>query len=171
MTLAAISRGHWPSLLGAWLHFEVSFMVWLLVGALGIVISEDFQLNPTQKGLLVAVPLLGGALLRVVVGPMADRYGAKRVGLGILWLEVAALVLGWKAGTSYLHMLAIGLVLGVAGASFAIALPIASQAYPRKHQGLAMGIAAVGNSGVLLATFFAPRLAEIFGWRGTFGRS
>jgi len=169
MILASLSRGHWPSLIGAWLHFEVSFMVWLLVGALGIAISEDFHLTPTQKGLLVAFPLLGGALLRVVVGPMADRYGPKQVGLGILWLEVAALVMGWTVGTSYLHMLAIGLLLGFAGASFAIALPIASHAYPPKHQGLAMGIAAIGNSGVLLATFFAPRMAEIWGWRGTFG--
>ena len=161
--------GHWPSLLGAWLHFEVSFMVWLLIGALGIAIAQEFDLSATQKGFLVGVPLLGGALLRIVVGPFADQFGAKRVGLGILGLEIVALLLGWHFGESYFHMLGVGLLLGFAGASFAIALPIASQAYPPEHQGLAMGVAAIGNSGVLLATFFGPRIANLIGWHGTFG--
>lgn len=144
-------------------------MVWLLVGALGVAISIDFSLTATEKGILVAVPLLGGALLRVVVGPLADHLGPKTVGLYLSGLQIIALLLGWVWGTSYYTMLVIGLFLGFAGASFAIALPIASQAYPPSHQGLAMGIAAVGNSGVLLAAFFAPRLAEWVGWHNTFG--
>ena len=73
----ALRTGHWPSLLGAWLHFEVSFMVWLLIGALGVLIAEDFGLTPSQKGLLVAVALLSGALLRILVGASCDRYGTK----------------------------------------------------------------------------------------------
>lgn len=167
--IRALKAGHWPSLIGAWLHFEVSFMVWLLIGALGVAISEEFSLSPTAKGFLVATPLLGGALLRIVVGPLADHFGPKKIGLGILGCEVLALFLGWTAGTSYLFLVGIGFLLGFAGASFAIALPIASQAYPPEHQGLAMGVAAIGNSGVLLATFFAPRLADLFGWHATFG--
>ena len=147
----------------------MSFVVWLLIGALGIAIAQDFALSATQKGLLVAIPLLGGALLRIVVGPFTDQFGAKRVGLGILWIEVVALSLGWLFGHSYAQMLGIGLLLGAAGASFAVALPVASRAYPSQHQGLAMGIAATGNSGVLLATFFAPRLAAHVGWHGVFG--
>ena len=166
---SALKSGHWPSLFGAWLHFEVSFVVWLLIGALGIAIAEDFALSATQKGLLVATPLLGGALLRIVVGPFTDQFGAKRVGLGILGIEVVALVLGWLFGQSYAQMVGVGLLLGTAGASFAVALPVASRAYPSQHQGLAMGIAATGNSGVLLATFFAPRLAAHVGWHGVFG--
>ncbi len=169
MRLQALKDGHWPSLLGAWLHFEVSFMVWLLVGALGVAIAQDFDLSATQKGFLVGVPLLGGALLRMVVGPFADQFGAKRVGMALLGLEVVALVLGWLFGQNYFHMLGVGLLLGFAGASFAIALPLASRAYPPERQGLAMGVAAIGNSGVLLATFFGPRIAELIGWHGTFG--
>lgn len=169
MRLKALKDGHWPSLLGAWLHFEVSFMVWLLIGALGVAIAAEFNLSATQKGFLVGVPLLGGALLRIVVGPFADQFGAKRVGLGILALEVVALSLGWLYGKNYFHMLGVGLLLGFAGASFAIALPIASQSYPPERQGLAMGVAAIGNSGVLLATFFGPRIADSIGWHGTFG--
>ena len=165
----ALKSGHWPSLLGALLHFEVSCIVWLLIGALGIAIAQDFALSATQKGLLVAVPLLGGALLRIVVGPFTDQFGAKRVGLGILWIELVALALGWLFGQSFAQMVGIGLLLGAAGASFAVALPVASRAYPSQHQGLAMGIAGIGNSGILLVTLFAPRLAAHVGWHGVFG--
>ena len=45
----ALKRGHWPSLAGAWLHFEVSFMSWLLIGSLGVSIAEEFGLSATQK--------------------------------------------------------------------------------------------------------------------------
>ena len=164
----ALRSGHWPSLLGAWLHFEVSFVVWLLVGALSIPISEEFGLSAFQKGLLVGIPLLGGSILRVVVGPLSDWVGAKTVGLAILVLEAIALLLGWHWGTSFGEILVVGLLLGIAGASFAVALPVASQAYPAAHQGLAMGVAAVGNSGVLLASLFAPRLAALYGWHQVF---
>ena len=166
---SAIRSGHWPSLLGAWLHFEVSFMVWLLIGALGVSISEDFGLSATQKGFLVALPLLGGALLRVVVGFCSDQYGTKNTGILLLACELVAVAWGWVGATSYGQILAIGLLLGVAGASFAVALPIASYAYPPSHQGLAMGIAAAGNSGTVLAMLFAPRLGQIVGWHGVFG--
>ena len=165
----AIQSGHWPSLLGAWLHFEVSFMVWLLIGALAVSISEDFGLTATQKGLLVAVPLLGGALLRIVVGLCSDQYGTKNTGTVLLLCELIAVTWGWQGATSYGQILAAGLLLGVAGASFAVALPIASYAYPPMHQGLAMGIAAAGNSGTVLAMLFAPRLGEMVGWHGVFG--
>ncbi len=143
-------------------------MVWLLVGALSIPISEEFGLSAFQKGLLVGVPLLGGSILRIVVGPLGDWAGAKTVGLGILALEAIALLLGWQWGTSFGEIVVVGLILGIAGASFAIALPVASQAYPAAHQGLAMGVAAVGNSGVLLASLFAPRLAALYGWHQVF---
>ncbi len=143
-------------------------MVWLLVGALSIPISEEFGLSAFQKGLLVGIPLLGGAILRIVVGPLGDWIGAKTVGLAILMLEAIALLLGWQWGTSFGEIVIIGLILGIAGASFAIALPVASQAYPTAHQGLAMGVAAVGNSGVLLASLFAPRLAALYGWHQVF---
>lgn len=167
--IGALRGGHWPSLAGAWLHFEVSFMAWLLIGALGLSIAAEFRLTATQKGLLVAVPLLGGALLRVVVGASSDRFGPKAIGLALLGCESLALVWGWLDATSYLQMLGVGLLLGAAGASFAVALPLASRAYPPAHQGLAMGIAASGNSGSVLAMFFAPRLGQLVGWHGVFG--
>ena len=167
--LQALQRGHWPTLMGAWLHFEVSFMVWLLIGALSIPISEEFGLTATQKGFLVGFPLLGGAILRIVVGPLADQFGAKVLGLGILGMEGLALFWGWQGGRSLEAMYGVGILLGFAGSSFAIALPLASQAYPPAVQGLAMGLAALGNSGVFLTSLIAPRLAQHMEWSQVFG--
>ncbi len=167
--MQALRAGHWPSLFGAWLHFEVSFVVWLLVGALGVLIAQEFGLNASEKGLLVAVPLLGGALLRIGIGLCTDRFGAKRTGMGLLIGQALAVLWGWLGATTYMQVLGVGLLLGVAGASFAVALPLASRAYPPAHQGFAMGVAASGNSGVVLAAFFAPRLGEVIGWHGVFG--
>lgn len=164
-----LKSGHWPSLAGAWLHFEVSFMTWLLIGSLGVSISEEFGLSATQKGLLVACPLLSGALLRIFVGLSSDRLGAKVTGLYLLMGEMGALLWGWLGGGNFIQLLGVGFLLGVAGASFAVALPIASRAYPPAYQGLAMGIAASANSGTVLAMFLAPRLADLVGWHGVFG--
>jgi NNP family nitrate/nitrite transporter-like MFS transporter len=144
-------------------------MVWLMVGALGIMIAEDFGLTATQKGLLVTVPLLSGALLRLPIGMCSDRFGPKPVGLVLLAGELIAVCWGWLGATSYLSTLGAGLCLGVAGASFAVAMPLASRAYPPAHRGLAMGVAASANGGVVLAVFFAPRLGESVGWHGVFG--
>jgi NNP family nitrate/nitrite transporter-like MFS transporter len=82
---------------------------------------------------------------------------------------MGAVAWGWLGATSYLQMLGVGLLLGVAGASFAVALPVASRAYPPAHQGLSMGVAASANSGTVLAMFFAPRLSQLVGWHSVFG--
>jgi NNP family nitrate/nitrite transporter-like MFS transporter len=151
------------------MHFEVSFVVWLLIGALGVLIADEFRLTATQKGFLVAVPLLSGALLRVPVGWWSDCYGAKLTGLAILVCELIALLWGGLGATTYRELLGVGLLLGVAGASFAVALPLASRVYPPAHQGLVMGLVASGNSGTVLAAFFAPRLGQVIGWHGVMG--
>ncbi len=164
-----VRSGHWPSLAGAWLHFECSFMLWLLIGALGVPIAQEFGLSATHKGLLVAMPILAGALLRIPVGLLSDRSGPKRVGVALLVCQAAALLWGWQGAESYRAVLAMGLLLGTAGASVAVALPVAARAYPAAHQGLAMGIAASANSGTVLAMFLAPRMADLVGWHGVFG--
>src|SRR5262249_58338189 len=110
------------------------------------------------KGLLVAVPILGGAVLRLVLGVMTDRWGAKRTGVIGMLVTAVPLLLGWLWVSTYEQALLVGALLGVAGASFAAALPLASRWYPPQYQGLAMGIAGAGNSGTALATLFAPLL-------------
>jgi len=161
--------GHTPSLVAALVHFDVSFMVWVLLGALGAYVAKDLGLSAAQKGLMVAVPALGGACFRLIVGPLSDRAGTKRTGLTTMALTLVPLTWGWLAGGNYAQVLGIGVLLGVAGASFAVALPLASRWYPPEHQGLALGIAGAGNSGTLIAALAAPRLAEHVGWHGAFG--
>jgi MFS transporter, NNP family, nitrate/nitrite transporter len=161
--------GHWPTLVCAFLYFDVSFMVWVLFGALANSIVPELGLSAAERGLLVAVPILGGAVLRLVLGYLTDRIGARRTGLCGIILTLLPLSLVWLVADSYGTLLAVGLMLGVAGASFAAALPLASRWYPPQYQGLAMGIAGAGNSGTALATFFGPRLAEAIGWHAVFG--
>jgi NNP family nitrate/nitrite transporter-like MFS transporter len=161
--------GHTPTLLSAFLYFDISFMVWVLLGALANSIVPEFGLSDSQKGLMVAVPLLGGAVLRLALGVLTDRIGARRTGILGLSLTAIPLMLGWLWADSFSKVLLVGLLLGVAGASFAAALPLASRWYPPQYQGLAMGIAGAGNSGTALATFFGPRLAQVWGWHAVFG--
>ncbi|MBX9677141.1 MAG: MFS transporter [Gemmataceae bacterium] len=158
-----LKTGHTPTLLCAFLYFDMSFMVWVLMGALANSIVPDLQLTEAQRGLMVATPLLGGAVLRLLLGLLSDRIGSRKTAMLGMLLTVVPLLMGWLWADSYEKVLVVGLLLGVAGASFAVALPLASRWYPPKYQGLAMGIAGAGNSGTAIATFFAPRLAELTG--------
>jgi NNP family nitrate/nitrite transporter-like MFS transporter len=162
--------GHKPSLFAAFLYFDLSFMVWVMLGPLGVQIAKDLALSPAQKGLMVATPVLAGALLRIVIGILVDHLKPKRAGLIAQLVVIAGLAWAWYFGLhSYREVLLLGLFLGMAGASFAVALPLASRWYPPEHQGTALGIAGAGNSGTVLAALFAPGLAVLFGWNNVFG--
>ncbi len=165
--------GHFPTLICAFLYFDVSFMVWVLIGSLGVSISAHLGFDPVadaaKKGLMVAVPLLGGSLLRLVLGLLTDYIGGRRTALLGMTLTAIPLLLGWLWANSFPEILLVGMLLGVAGASFAAALPLASRWYPPEYQGLAMGIAGAGNSGTALATLFGPILARWLGWHAVFG--
>jgi len=167
--LTAVRSGHWPTLLGAWLHLTISFMVWLLIGALGVLIADTFRLTATEKVMAVAIPLLSGAFLRVIAGWSCDWVGAKRTGVAVLICELIAVLWGWLGIHSYAELMLVGLCLGIGGASFAVALPLAGRAYPPVHRGLALGLAASGNVGTVFIMFCAPRWGAIIGWQHVFG--
>lgn len=165
-----LKAGHLPTLFAAFLYFDLSFMAWVLLGPLGVAISKQLQLDPGHKGLMVATPVLAGAVLRVVIGVLVDRYKPKRVGIGAQIVVIAGLIGAWLIGIdSFAATLVVGGVLGLAGASFAVALPLASSWYPPEHQGTALGLAGAGNSGTVLAALFAPGLALAFGWQNVIG--
>ena len=162
--------GHAPTLLAAFLYFDLSFMVWVVLGPLGVQIAKDLDLNAGQKGLMVATPVLAGALLRVVMGVLVDHLKPKMAGAMGQVIVIVALLIAWYFGVhTYSQVLTLGIFLGVAGASFAVALPLASRWYPPEHQGTALGIAGAGNSGTVLAALFAPSLAVAFGWQNVIG--
>lgn len=162
--------GHTPTLLASFFYFDLSFMVWVLLGPLAIQISSDLALTSTQKGLMVATPLLAGALLRIVMGLLVDHLKPKKAGLIGQVIVILGLAWAWLSNiNSYEQMLILGVILGVAGSAFAVALPLASRWYPPEHQGTALGIAGAGNSGTAFAALFAPGLALAFGWQNVFG--
>jgi MFS transporter, NNP family, nitrate/nitrite transporter len=162
--------GHWPTLLTAFLYFDFSFMVWTVLGPLGAGIGEALHLSPEQKGLMVAMPILSGALLRILLGLLVDRIGAKMTGILAQIVVMAGLLGAWTLGLPHFAgTLILGLVLGFAGASFAVALPQAGRWYPPNMQGVVMGLAGAGNVGVVLDSLIAPRIAQAYGWQAVFG--
>ncbi|HEV8443551.1 MAG TPA: nitrate/nitrite transporter, partial [Steroidobacteraceae bacterium] len=165
-----LKAGHFPTLLAAFFYFDMSFMVWVMLGPLAVQMSADLGLSPAQKGFLVAVPVLAGALLRVVNGILVDRLKPKRAGIIGQVVVILGLAIAWMVGIhSYQGALGLGVILGVAGASFAIALPLASRWYPPQYQGTALGIAGAGNSGTVFAALLAPGIAAAIGWQNVVG--
>jgi MFS transporter, NNP family, nitrate/nitrite transporter len=164
-----VRSGHWPTLFASFLYFDFCFAVWVLNGAMGPFISEAFSLSPAQKGFMISVPILAGALMRFPLGVLAQYIGRKNAAMVEMSLIVAALVFGYVFVDSYDSVLAMGVLLGIAGASFGVALSLGSGWYPPRYKGLAMGIAGAGNSGTVLAVLFAPPLAVKFGWQSVYG--
>ncbi|MEF8721957.1 MAG: nitrate/nitrite transporter [Candidatus Accumulibacter meliphilus] len=162
--------GHRPTLIASFLYFDMAFMVWVMLGPLGVQIASDLHLTHAQKGMMVATPVLAGALLRIVMGLMVDHLKPKLAGAIGQVTVMVSLFFAWYFGVhSYEQTLILGVFLGVAGASFAVALPLASRWYPPEHQGTALGIAGAGNSGTALAALIAPSLAIAYGWTNVFG--
>jgi NNP family nitrate/nitrite transporter-like MFS transporter len=157
-------KGSVATVIASFLHFDMSFTIWVLLGSLGIFITKDLRLSPAQQGLMVAIPILSGSLLRVPMGLLSDRFGGKRIGVSMLLFLFLPLLLGWLVRVNLPVILCIGLMLGVAGASFAVALPLASRWYQLEKQGLVLGICAAGNMGTVIANLFAPTLAKAYGW-------
>jgi NNP family nitrate/nitrite transporter-like MFS transporter len=170
MKAGFLKAGHLPTLFASFLYFDLSFMVWVMLGPLAVLIARDIGLNAAQKGLMVATPVLAGAFLRIGAGMLAQHVGPKRAGIVAQTVVIVALAAAWLIGLeTFPQMLLLGGALGVAGASFAVALPLTSQWYPPEHQGTALGIAGAGNSGTVLAALFAPGLAALYGWRDVLG--
>jgi NNP family nitrate/nitrite transporter-like MFS transporter len=161
--------GHPPTLLAAFLYFDFSFAVWVLNGAMGPFISEAFHLSPAQIGLMVSVPTLAGAFMRFPLGVISQYIGRKNAAIVEMSAIVVALLYGFFLVHTFNHVLAMGVLLGIAGASFGVALSLGSGWFPKEYKGLAMGIAGAGNSGTAIAALFAPRLATQYGWQHVYG--
>lgn len=165
-----LKSGHKPTLLSAFVYSDMSFMAWVLLGPLAVHIGQDLELSAEQQYSLVALPLLAGALLRLPVGVLVDRYGPRRTGLWCQVLVITALALAYVFEIHAIGSLyALGIALGLAGTSMAVALPLVSRWYPDQYQGLALGVAGAAGSGTVFAALFAPALAQAFGWRAVLG--
>jgi NNP family nitrate/nitrite transporter-like MFS transporter len=169
-------QGNATTLFMAFLYFDMSFMVWTMLGPLSTEIAEALALTghimtAGEKATLLSLPILSGAILRIVLGFGVDKLGAKMTALISQSIVIAALLTAYLQGNdiTYNQLLIVALGLGFAGASFAVALPQAGQWYPPKLQGVVLGIAGAGNIGVVIDFLFAPKIAEIWGWASVFG--
>jgi NNP family nitrate/nitrite transporter-like MFS transporter len=170
MKTSFLKAGHLPTLLSCFLYFDLSFMVWVLLGPMAVLIAHDMHLSAGQKGLMVAIPIFAGAVLRVVNGILVGQLQARLTGIIMQLVVIAGLLAAWLIGIhSFGQVLLLGIILGVAGASFAIALPMVSYWYPPEHQGMALGLAGAGNSGTVLSSLFVPILAVTLGWNSVLG--
>jgi NNP family nitrate/nitrite transporter-like MFS transporter len=166
---AFLRSGHAPTLLASFLYFDFTFAIWVLNGAMAPFISETFSLTPAQKGFMVSVPILAGALMRFPLGVLSQYIGRKSAAMAEMGLIILALLFGYYFVNTHDRVLAMGVLLGIAGGSFGIALSLGSGWFPPKYKGLAMGIAGAGNSGTVLAVLFAPPLAMKYGWQTVYG--
>lgn len=164
-----LKSGHAPTLFASFLYFDFCFAIWVLNGAMAPFISEEFHLSAAQKGFMISVPILAGAIMRFPLGVLAQYIGRKKAALTEMGLIFVAMLFGYYFVSSFSDVLAMGVLLGIAGASFGVALSLGSGWFPPKYKGLAMGIAGAGNSGTVLAMLFAPPLAMKFGWQAVYG--
>jgi MFS transporter, NNP family, nitrate/nitrite transporter len=153
----------WTVLAASTWAFTVCFMVWMMFGVIGIPIKKALDLNATQFGLLTAMPVLTGSLVRVPLGIWTDRYGGRIVMTVLMAITVPAIWL-MSYATQYWHFLVIGLFVGLAGGSFSVGTPYVARWFPKNRQGMAMGVYGAGNSGAAVNKFVAPVLLVAFGW-------
>lgn len=168
-------QGNGMTLFMAFMYFDVSFMVWTMLGPLSTEITEALALTghvmtATEKATLLSVPILAGAILRILLGFGVDKFGPKKTALVSQSIVIGALLMAYFLGDTitYNQLLIVAFGLGFAGASFAVALPQAGQWYPPKSQGIVLGIAGAGNIGVVIDFLFAPKIAEVWGWEAVF---
>jgi NNP family nitrate/nitrite transporter-like MFS transporter len=167
----AMKSGHWPTLFAAFLYFDFCFSIWVLNGAMGPFLTQSFSLSPAQTGLMVSIPTLAGALMRFPLGVLSQYIGRKNAALVEMSLIIVAMLYGWLFVNTFNDVIAMGVLLGIAGASFGVALSLGAGWYPREHKGLAMGIAGAGNAGTVVALLLAPPVAEAYGWHAVYGWS
>ncbi len=162
----SLRSGNWKALLACFLYFDTGFTTWVMLGPLAPFISKQLSLTPIQSGFLVAVPVLAASIVRVTFGNLFQCVDGRRLALlGIGLSAIPAFVLLLPVAPTYTLLLVLGVFLGVGGASFAIALPMAGSSYPPRVQGLVLGLAAAGNIGAVVDGFLFPGLAQRFGWQ------
>jgi len=166
---AFLKTGHSPTLFASFLYFSFSCCIWVLNGAMAPFISETYQLSPAQKGLMLSIPIIAGALMRFPLGVLAQYIGRKNATLVEMGLIAVAMLFGFFFVNSFNDLLAMGVLLGIAGASFGVALSLGSGSFPPRHKGLAMGLVGAGNIGTAVSVLVAPPLAQAFGWQAVYG--
>ena len=156
------SRRATANLLLATLAFALCFTAWSLIAPFAKTFRHNLGLNYTEALFLTAVPVVLGSLLRMPLGIVTDRYGGRIVfSLLLAFSEVPAVLFGYAH--AYWALLAVGFLLGIAGASFAVGVPFVAGWYGRERQGFALDVYGIGNIGTAIAFFGAPPVSNRWG--------
>jgi NNP family nitrate/nitrite transporter-like MFS transporter len=164
-----LRSGHSPTLFAAFLYFGFSCGIWVMNGAMAPFISETYGLTPAQKGLMLSIPIFAGALMRFPLGVLAQYIGRKNATLVEMGMICVAMLFGVFFVHTFNDLLAMGVLLGIAGASFGVALSLGAGSFQPQHKGLAMGIVGAGNVGTAVSVLVAPPLAQWLGWQAVYG--
>lgn len=164
-----LKAGHAPTLGAAFFYFAFSCAIWVLNGTMAPFITEAYNLSPAQKGVMLSIPIFAGALMRFPLGILAQYIGRKNATLVEMTGISIAMLFGYFYVSSFNELLAMGVLLGIAGASFGVALSLGSGSFPPKYKGLAMGLVGAGNVGTAVSALLAPPLAQAFGWQTVYG--
>jgi NNP family nitrate/nitrite transporter-like MFS transporter len=144
--------------------FTMCFMVWTMFGEIGVPIAEELGLNGTQFGILTATPILTGAIARLPLGSMTDRFGGRPVFFIVLLIIIPAI---WMVqfATAYWQLLVLGAFIGLSGGAFSVGITYTAKWFEKDRQGLAMGIFGAGNAGAAVTKFIAPTVIVMLGWQ------
>lgn len=162
--IVATSNKQLSVLVSSTFAFTICFAIWMMFAVLGIPVKNQLGLNETQFGLLAAMPVLTGSLVRVPLGIWTDRFGGRIVFFLLMLVSVLPIYLISYA-TQYWHFLLLGAFVGLAGGSFSVGTPYVARWFEKERRGLAMGIFGAGNSGSALTKFVAPAIITAYGWQ------
>ena len=162
-------RGQLAQIVLATFASTIGFWAWMVIAPLQKTYATELGLDEGQISLMLAMPVLVGALGRVPVGALTDRFGGRRMFTFVLLASVPPVLLVALAGVlkSFPLLMVAGFVLGVAGTIFAVGVPFSSAWYDAKHRGFATGVFGMGMIGTAVSAFFTPRLAESIGYLPT----
>lgn len=162
-------RGGLRQVILATVASTLGFWGWMVIAPLQAVYASEMGLDQGQISFMLATPVLVGALGRVVVGALTDRFGGRRMFAAVLLAAVPAVLLVALAGSigSFPLLIGAGFLLGVSGTIFAVGVPFASAWFPPTRRGLANGIFGMGMMGTAVSAFATPRLAEAIGYLAT----
>ena len=152
----------------ATLAFTVCFYAWSLLGPLGPDLQDAVGLSDFETSAMVAVPVLLGSLMRIPLGWLTDRHGGRRVFTALMAYTPVPLIALAVWHDSLATVLVFGLLLGFAGASFAVGVPFVNGWYTADRQGFALGVYGAGMGGTVLAGLTAPPIADQWGLSAPF---
>ena len=149
------------------LSFAVCFAAWGAIGAFAPRFRQILQLSATETALLVAIPVILGALARIPMGMLADRFGGRTVFAALLAFSAVPIFLV-PAATTYREILLLAFFAGMAGSSFAVGVVHVARWTPPERQGTALGLYGLGTIGQSAAVFLGPALASRVGMAAVF---